>query len=69
MSYAFASKVRRIGTSLGVIIPNDVVREEKLKEGKRIELTVFTPNYALLEQLMGSMKGAAPFERDHDDGA
>ena len=67
MSFAFVSKVRRIGTSLGVIIPSDVVKAERLKEGKFIELTAFIPDYKALEELMGSMKGAGPFGRDHSD--
>ena len=66
MSFMFVSKVRRIGTSLGVIIPSEIVKAERLKEGKSIELTAFVPNYKALEELFGSMKGATPFERDHE---
>ena len=68
MAELFKGKVRRVGTSLGVLIPADVVREEELKEGEEIELSILRRrNLDKLLRLMGTAKGAKPFVRDRTD--
>ena len=36
----FKSKVRRVGTSLGVLIPKEFVEKEKIKEGEEVEVSL-----------------------------
>jgi len=65
MSELIKTKLRNIGTSFGVIIPLRVVKEEGLKNGEEIEITISKKNPKLLEQAFGSAKGAKfKFERD-----
>ena len=65
------TKVRAVGTSLGVLIPSEAVRENKLKEGQEIEISIFKrdPNrLKLIREAFGSAKGAKfKFERDRSD--
>ncbi len=67
MADVFISKVRPIGSSLGIIIPNEVVRAEKLKNGIEVKVSILHENWKLVEDLMGTMKGAKPFVRDRQD--
>jgi antitoxin component of MazEF toxin-antitoxin module len=45
-------KVTRIGTSLGIVIPNDEVKRHGLKEGDAVELDV--EKRVNLQELFGS---------------
>lgn len=65
MADVFVSKVRPIGSSLGIIIPSEVVKNEHLQEGKEVRVSIVKRDFAALEKLFGSAKGAGPFERDH----
>lgn len=47
-------KVRRIGNSLGVIFPNELVKEKKLKENEAVFVSVAKKGN--LRKLFGSMK-------------
>ena len=67
MAEVFVSKVRPIGSSLGVLIPKEVVEAEGLMPGKEVNVSVFTPDFKALEKLFGSVKNAKPFERDRRD--
>ena len=60
----FKAKVRRVGTSMGVIIPNEIIKEQNIKEGKEIELFLPSKNNKLIEKYFGIDRGAKPFERD-----
>ncbi len=68
MSELFKAKVRRVGTSLGFLIPKEIVQQEKIKEGQEIELNLMKKRK--LEEvwkLIGTAKGTKPFERDMED--
>ena len=68
MSELFKAKVRRVGTSLGVLIPKGVIAQEKIKTGQEIELSLLKKRK--LEEvwkLIGTAKGTKPFERDRID--
>lgn len=68
MSEVFVSKVRPIGSSLGVIIPNKVIDAQNLKPGQNVTVSIIKPNFALLDKMFGSMKGVKePFVRDRRD--
>ena len=64
----FKAKVRRVGTSLGVLLPKELTDKERIKEGEEIEISLLKKRK--LEEvlkLMGTAKGAKPFERDRTD--
>jgi antitoxin component of MazEF toxin-antitoxin module len=67
VSSVFVSTVRPLGSSLGVIIPSDVVKARHLRAGAQVRLSLVLPDYSLLDSLMGSMKRAKPFVRDRRD--
>jgi len=67
MADVFISKVRPIGSSLGIIIPKEVVKQEHLESGKEIKVSIIHQNQNLLNKLFGSAKNAGPLERDHEN--
>ena len=68
MPELFKTKVRKVGTSLGLLIPKEVVEQEKLKEGQEIEVSLFKRRkLEEIWKLIGTAKGAKPFERDQID--
>ncbi len=69
MAEMFKAKVRKVGTSFGVLIPMDIITKEKIREGEEVELSIIRRKKldALLKKLWGSAKGAGPFERDRED--
>jgi hypothetical protein len=62
----FEGKVRQVGTSLGILIPKEVIAEDKIKENETIKVAILKKNFSMLEEAFGSVKGR-PFKRDHDD--
>ena len=56
------SKTRKWGSSLGVIIPNDVVKELKLRENQEIVIDI-KPKDNPLKELFGSVKLSKPTEQ------
>ncbi len=68
MPELFKAKVRRVGTSLGVLIPKEFAEQEKIKEGEMVDVGLLKENRSkLIEKAFGSAKGAKPFIRDRAD--
>ena len=67
MSEVFKSKVRSIGTSLGVLIPKEIVKGESIKEGEEIEIGILRKNLKLINEAFGIDEGTKKFEREHRD--
>ena len=68
MAEMFKAKVRKVGTSFGVLIPMEIITREKIKEGEEIEVSILKERkLEAIQRLFGSMKGAKPFERDRED--
>jgi len=70
MSEEFEAKVRMVGTSLGVLIPKEVVKQENLKPGENVEVILVKRNVNrqdLLEKALGMARGLGPFHREHKD--
>ncbi|AJF60227.1 MAG: hypothetical protein QT03_C0001G0732 [archaeon GW2011_AR10] len=63
----FETKLRKVGSSWGALIPKEVVKQEKIGEGEKIQLAVIKKDISLLEKAFGSVKNAKPFRRDHKD--
>ncbi|MFH1257902.1 MAG: hypothetical protein ABIG96_00655 [Candidatus Micrarchaeota archaeon] len=58
-------KVRPVGNALGLILPGKLVREEKIRSGESVMLTVFKRRKVSIDSLLGLAKGAKPFQREH----
>lgn len=68
MPELFKVKVRRVGTSLGVLIPKEVAKQERIKEGQEVEVSLLKKRrLEEIERMFGIAKGAKPFERDRTD--
>ncbi|MBI2144836.1 AbrB/MazE/SpoVT family DNA-binding domain-containing protein [Candidatus Woesearchaeota archaeon] len=68
MAELFKAKVRKVGTSYGVLIPMEVVTQEKIREGDEIEVSILKERkLEAIRRLFGSAKGTEPFERDRED--
>ncbi|MFH0954895.1 MAG: hypothetical protein V1777_02230 [Candidatus Micrarchaeota archaeon] len=63
----FKAKVRQVGSSFGVLIPSEVMAQDKIKKDEVIEVAILKKNLALIEKGFGIAKGAKPFKRDHND--
>lgn len=65
MSDLFKVKLRKIGTSAGLLVPKGVMEEEKLKVGEEVEVVLFKKKKLEdIEKMFGTAKGAKPFVRD-----
>ncbi len=68
MTSIFKVKVRKVGSSLGILIPKDLADDESIKEGEEIEVTLFKQRkLENVLKLLGTAKGSKPFERDRKD--
>ena len=56
------SKTRKWGSSLGVIIPKDVVKQLKIRENQEVFLEI-KPKDNPLKELFGSVKLSKPTEQ------
>jgi len=67
----FESKIRKVGTSLGVLIPSTVTKEERLEEGGTVTVSLIKPDFKAVERAFGLTKGKrlGPFGREHKDRA
>lgn len=66
----FKAKVRRVGTSLGFLIPKEVAEQEKIREGEEVKVGILKErNLEDVLKLFGTAKGAKPFEREKEDRA
>lgn len=68
MSELFKTKVRKVGTSFGLLIPKEIAMQEKLREGQEVEVSLLKRRR--LEEvwkLIGTARGTKPFERDRTD--
>lgn len=49
-------KTKRWGSSLGIIIPSDIIKKEQIKEGQDIEVFFLKPKKVNMDKLFGSLK-------------
>jgi antitoxin component of MazEF toxin-antitoxin module len=63
----FESKVRQVGSSLGVLIPKEVAVADKIKKDETVKVAILKKNPAAPEKYFGLAKGAKPFKRDRSD--
>ena len=67
VSETFKTKVRNVGTSLGLLIPKEVVNEENLMEGQEIEVSILNKNHKFIKESFGIAKGTSKFKREYID--
>ena len=68
MSDLFKAKLRKIGTSVGLLVPKNVIEEEKLKVGQEVHVSLLRQRkIEEVLKLFGTAKGAKPFVRDRTD--
>jgi antitoxin component of MazEF toxin-antitoxin module len=70
MSTVFEGKVRRLGNSMAVIIPKEILDETGAKEGDVVKLSVPIPRRRRDEtfrKVAGIDAGAEPFIREKGD--
>ena len=63
METVFKVKIRRIGTSLGVLIPKQLISDKSIKEGDEGEIALLKKRMDLIAKVFGIAKGASHFER------
>lgn len=64
----FKAKIRKIGSSFGVLIPMEIIENQKIKEDEIIEISILKKNPKLIEEMFGSIKAkTTPFKRDRKD--
>jgi antitoxin component of MazEF toxin-antitoxin module len=70
MSTVFEGKVRRLGNSMAVIIPKEILEETGAKEGDVVKLSVPIPRQRrneVLKKMAGIDAGSRPFKREKGD--
>ncbi|MFQ5406084.1 MAG: hypothetical protein ACE5DI_02930 [Candidatus Micrarchaeia archaeon] len=67
MELVFESKARRVGSSLGFLIPQSVALEGRLREGSAIKVFLVKKDMKAIENAFGMVRGAKSFVRDHKD--
>ncbi|MCL5419862.1 MAG: hypothetical protein M1354_03215 [Candidatus Marsarchaeota archaeon] len=68
MDEIFKTKIRKIGTSFGILIPRHIIKENKIKLGEEVEFALLKKQKVeAIERLIGIAKSAGPFVREHAD--
>ncbi len=68
MGQVFKTRVRNVGTSLGVLIPKEITKRGKIRIGEEVEIALLKRRkIELVEKSFGMAKGALRFEREHRD--
>lgn len=71
MTEIFEAKLRKIGNSLGIIIPSEIIEEMGFHKGDKIHLAIppseTRKRNELIKRLAGVDAGKPPFERDKED--
>lgn len=71
MTTVFEGKVRRVGNSLAVIIPKEMLEEAGAKEGENVKVSILRKstkkNIETIELLAGIYRDSKPFARDRRD--
>ena len=68
MPEMFKVKVRRVGSSLGILIPKEYAEKQKIKEGETVDVGMLKQRR--LEDVMklfGTAKESKPFIRDRTE--
>ena len=71
MAEVFEAKLRRIGNSLGIIIPNEIIQAADYDEGDTIRVSIpsesFEERNRLMRAVAGMYRGKGGFQREEED--
>ena len=70
MTTVFETKVRRLGNSLAVIVPNQIAVETGAREGDDVKVSIMSTRSSgssALDEFAGKNIGAKPFSRNRRD--
>jgi len=70
MSRVLTGRIRRVGNSMAVIVPKELLNEAGAKEGDRVRLSMAIPTSSrdsALEGIAGVDVGKKPFRREKRD--
>ena len=56
------TKTKKWGSSLGVIIPKEIVREERIQEGQEIRIDILTKKKTTGMDIFGKLKFKKPVQ-------
>ena len=56
------TKTRKWGNSVGVIIPNEVIKEQGIKEGQEVIMTIISKKKTTGEEIFGKLKFKKPIQ-------
>lgn len=56
------TKTKKWGSSLGVIIPKEIVREERLREGENIRINILSKKKTTGADIFGKLKFKKPIQ-------
>lgn len=65
MELVFESKIRRVGSSFGLLIPKEVVKTRHLEAGKPVMVALLERDPRAVSAAFGWARGATSFTRDH----
>lgn len=66
----FRAKIIHVGTSAGIIIPKEILKQRNLKIGEKVNFSIVNTEkerLELIDKALGSMPGLGPFVRDKSD--
>ncbi len=67
MTRVFEGTIRRVGNSVGVIIPSEILKESGARQGDKVGVALVIPEHRrrkALERVAGIDLGASGFARD-----
>ena len=71
MAEVFEAKLRRVGNSLGIIIPKEVIMATGYDDGDTIQVSIPSVNFEernrLMRSIAGMYRGKGGFEREKED--
>lgn len=56
------TKTKKWGSSIGIIIPKKIVREERIQEGQDIRIDILTKKKTTGEDIFGKLKFKKPIQ-------
>ena len=56
------TKTKKWGSSIGIIIPKKIVREERIQEGQNIRIDILTKKKTTGEDIFGKLKFKKPIQ-------
>jgi len=56
------TKTKKWGSSLGIIIPKEIIRKERIQEGQEIRIDILTKKKTIGRDIFGKLKFEKPIQ-------